>query len=147
MIMNPNIGGLLKMNRFYEVESIFKGYKVILDSKREYTFPPLNKNKNHMFLKALNKKYENTDIDIVLLKDNVNYYQNKAGACEEELLDLRRENNHLVKSTAEIISKHDKKVFDWIDNKLLQLEYTDTVSIYPRESVQILKELKEYMMR
>ena len=45
--------------RFYERDSTIKnGLKVIIDKDKQYTFPPLPKESNHMFLKALNDAYE-----------------------------------------------------------------------------------------
>lgn len=45
--------------RFYEINSKIKDdLKVIIDKNKQYTFPPLTKEQNHMFLKALNNAYE-----------------------------------------------------------------------------------------
>ena len=41
--------------RFYEINSQILGLKTIQDKNKQYTFPPIKTEKNHMFLKALNE--------------------------------------------------------------------------------------------
>lgn len=48
--------------RFYETDSKIDGLKVIIDKDKYYTFPPLKKEQNHMFLKALNEISEHNDM-------------------------------------------------------------------------------------
>ena len=60
-----------KGKRFVEVDSKIKGLKVIIDNEDIYSFSPLTKEQNHMFLKALNALSENTEL------------------LEEEIVDLR----------------------------------------------------------
>lgn len=48
-------------NRFVEIDSKIEGLKVIIDNEDTYSFCPLTKEQNHMFLRALNNLSENCE--------------------------------------------------------------------------------------
>lgn len=50
-----------KGKRFVEIDSKIKGLTVIIDNEDTYSFSPLTKEQNYMFLRALNNLAENCE--------------------------------------------------------------------------------------
>ena len=61
----------------------------------------------------------------------------------EENLKLKKDNSRLVNETANIIAEHQKQVLDLVDEKIKELKNINNVSIIPRESIDILEQLKK----
>ena len=81
--------------RFYEINSQILGLKTIQDKNKRYTFPPIQTEKNHMFLKALNElstdcsqlKKENDE-----LKEKYKVYKQAFLETREDALALKSSN-------------------------------------------------------
>lgn len=61
----------------------------------------------------------------------------------EENLELKKDNSRLVNETANIIAEHQKQVLDLVDEKIKELKNINNVSIIPRESIDVLEQLKK----
>ena len=61
----------------------------------------------------------------------------------EENLELKKDNSRLVTETANTIAEHQKQVLDLVDEKIKELKNINNVSIIPRESIDILEQLKK----
>ena len=74
--------------------------------------------------------------DDVIIEDKLNKLFN-----EKE--QLKADNNRLVNETAKIIGENQKRVLDLIDKKIKELKNINNVSIIPRESIEVLEQLKK----
>lgn len=96
------------------------------------------------------KIYDNTlkgMDDIIILCNNLweqtQRFENHNQELEKENEQLKADNNRLVNETAKIITEHQGRVLDLIDEKIKELKNINNVSIIPRESIEVLKQLKK----
>lgn len=66
---------------------------------------------------------------------------------EKENRQLKADNNRLVTVTANVMAEHQKRTLDLIDNKIKELKNINNVLIIPRESIEVLKQLKQELQK
>ena len=94
------------------------------------------------------------ECEIVMLKDDSNYYQIKSGKCEEELLYLRRENKKLKQTMHEVyellveeVDLFSDKAVEHDINAYVELRDFDNKDAYYMASATktCIKKLKEFI--
>lgn len=73
------------------------------------------------------------------------YKQYKELLNENE--QLKSDNNRLVNETAKVVAEHQKRVLDLIDDKIKELKNINNIPLIPRESIEVLEQLKKELQK